>query len=298
MRTKFLRKDNFIKTDRLNVLCGLGALLLVATLAVLCFGIPRNADQYDIVLLGDSVLANQPSMGGDKVHHYLQKELGKEVFEGAFGGSSMANRAYESLSFCVTEWSMVNLSKMICDKDFRSAKAAMSYAYQYRYNNRQVFEGYKDKMEGLSEIDFSKVEVLIIEHGTNDYNSGVRLDNEQDLYDEDTFGGGLRSVLKRLRETYPNLRIVLVTPAYCEVGGAHSSDDKDWGGGYLYQYVGKEIEIAKQFQVDVIDMYHNSGIHKGNVKDYTTDGLHLNDSGVALWGEKIADYLKGYVYED
>ena len=68
---------------------------------------------------------------------------------------------------------------------------------------------------GLSRIDFSKTEVLIIEHGTNDYNSGQILDNPKDTMDVTTFAGALRTTLSLLQEKYPQLRIILVSPIYC-----------------------------------------------------------------------------------
>lgn len=300
MRNKCQYDDKKSKLNNRDIGCALVAVLIVTVLLCICLWKPNGKMQYDIVILGDSVMANSLDYMGKSIHGHLQEQLGKRVFNGAFGGSRMANTDYESLSFCISEWSMANLANSICERDWSSAKAAMSFAYYYRRNNKQVFENYDKKMDTLSRIDFSEVEVLIIEHGTNDYNAGVMIDNENNLYDTNTFAGALRKSLKMLKETYPNLRIILVTSSYCEIIGdeIYSSDDKDWGGGLLYQYVEKEIEIANQLGVEVIDMYHNSGINKDTVGMYTVDGLHLTEAGIVLWGDSIADYLKGHVYEN
>ena len=173
-------KNNFIKFKKRDVLCAMVAVIFTAVLFLACLWTPSGKMEYDIVLLGDSVVANMPVYLGKSTHGYLQEKTGRTVFNGAFSGSAMANREFESLSYCLSEWSMANLAESICERDFASAKAAMSFAYRYKLNNKQVFDGYDEKMQTLSQIDFSKVEVLVIEHGTNDYNSGVKLDNAAD----------------------------------------------------------------------------------------------------------------------
>jgi lysophospholipase L1-like esterase len=252
------------------------------------------------VLLGDSVLANVVVYQGKKIHECIEEKTGLTVFNGAFGGTSMAINQSETMALCNSNWCMANLASAISDDDWKAVRASMSYADFYKESNRQVLDGYKQKMEMLSNIDFSKVKVLIIEHGTNDYNSGIPLDNSEDLYDKFTFGGALRSVLSDLTTRFPNLKIVILTPAYCEVGMSEENgcDVMDWGGGLLYQYVEKELEIATEFGVDVIDMYHESPIDKETVWDYTSDGLHPNAVGIKLWENAISEYLKGLKYED
>lgn len=283
-----------------NILCACATLCLALILGVICLWPSAKTEQYEVVLLGDSILANVAVYQGEKVHEYIETATGMTVFNGAFGGTSMAINQSETMALCNSSWCMVNLARAIYSDDWKSIQAAMSYADYYKESNRQVMEGYKQRLDALKNIDFSKVKVLVIEHGANDYNSGVPLDNSEDLYDKHTFGGALRSVLSGLTAEFPDLRIVIVTPAYCMVGamGEQACDVMDWGGGLLYQYVEKELEIASEFGVDVIDMYHNSPINRETVLDYTVDGLHPNEAGIELWGTTISEYLKGLKYED
>ena len=63
---------------------------------------------------------------------------------------------------------------------------------------------------------------------------------------------------------------------------------------YLEDYVNLELEIAKEFHVDILDNYHESGIG-GSFEDwekYTTDGLHLNEDSRRLIAERIAQVLR------
>lgn len=289
-----------MENKKQNILCASVALCLTLILCVICLWPSAKTEQYEVVLLGDSVLANVAVYQGEKVDEYIEEATGMTVFNGAFGGTSMAINQLETMALCNSNWCMANLARAIYSDDWKSIQAAMSYADYYKESNRQVMEGYRQRLDVLKNIDFSKVKVLVIEHGTNDYNSGVPLDNSEDSYDIHTFGGALRSVLSDLTTKFPNLQIVIVTPAFCmvEAKEEQACDVMDWGGGLLYQYVEKELEIAAEYGVDVIDMYHNSPITKETVLDYTVDGLHPNEAGIELWGTAISEYLKGLKYED
>lgn len=293
-------EKQFWKKQDNRIWIKVASLALAAVLLLLCVWPSTKKLQYDVVLMGDSVIGNKVAHKSIAVHEYIAEQTDLTVFNGAFGGSGMAKQTGESMAVCNSSWCMVNLAQAICLDTWEGAKASMAYADYYKDTNRQAFSGYKERMEALSQIDFEEVEVLVIEHGTNDYNSGVPIDNEEDPFDRGCFGGALRSTLTLLQKHYPDLRIVLVTPAYCEVGTdeKYSSDTKDWGGGLLAQYVEKELEIAAWYGVEVIDAYHQSGINADNVYDYTTDGLHPNADGIILLGDLISNYLKGNVNED
>jgi len=112
--------------------------------------------------------------------------------------------------------------------------------------------------------------------------------------DIDTFGGALRTTLQCIQERYPHLRIILVSPIYCEIQGntLQKCYKADFGGGILDEYVNLEKEIAEEYGVEWIDMYHGSGIWEDNIDTYLFDKLHPTVEGVMLLGNMIADYLE------
>ena len=98
-------------------------------------------------------------------------------------------------------------------------------------------------------------------------------------------------------KSYPDLRIVLMSPIYCEFGDAGEQkcyNTKVGNGRYLDEYVALEKEIAQDFEVEWIDAYHGSGIWAENAEQYIPDGLHLNTDG----HKKIADFLADYLQVD
>ena len=267
------------------------AIVAVAFFLVLPFLDFQKKAQYDIVFLGDSIIGTE---NAHSVVKLVEETLGMSAFNGAFGGSTMSlseSHAWGSVSN--NQWSMVRLASAITHKDWQSQKMAMSYAVSYEENNRQAFDYFEKRMKELASIDFSKTKVLIIEHGTNDYNSARRLDNPEDLYDITTFGGALRSSLKLLQEEYPDLQIVLLSPLYCQFPGEDNQPGYkvNFGHGVLDDYVSLEQTIAEEFGIPFIDAYHNSGIWEDTADKYLADGLHLTDEGVLLLSEYIAEEL-------
>lgn len=244
---------------------------------------------YRIVCLGDSNFGNTQNETGTVP--LLGKKLGQPVLNGAFGGSMMVSVAGKKTEYH-SLLSMHNLAISICNKNFGAQKTVMDTLVRTDYVSY-----FRNTFDKLTEVDFDNVEVLIIEHGVNDYLGGVPIENEKDLYDISTFSGTLRTVITMLREEYPNMRIVLVTPAYCAPPSAEQGyrpcDAYDYGGGYLEEYVSAEIKVAEEMDVEVIDLYHKIEMNENNFSTYLYDGLHFGEFGREVVADILADYLLG-----
>jgi len=280
------------KVVKEGLLFGAAAVLVVLILLAAA-GINKKHENYDIIFLGDSIVGNKTD--GIGITDVLQERLDKSVYNGALGGTCMSynnGKRWESLN--ISQWSMVKLAQAIYAEDWTSQLAGARDADKYRLINQTVTDYFYPRILGLSQIDFSKAEVLLIEHGTNDYNNGQRLDSKEYPMDTDTFGGALRTSLYLLRKKYPDLRIVLISPVYCEIQGGtlQKCYETDFGGGVLDDYVELERQIAEEYGVEWLDMYYGSGIWEDNIDIYLYDKLHPTKEGVQLLGNRIADYLE------
>lgn len=259
-----------------------------AVLVVLCWmssnGKNEEKETYFMVCFGDSILGQVRNEYG--VVGILEKKVQKSVFNGAFGGSHMSrlNSAGE-LANMQDSLSMVALAEAIAYDDFGPQQSATFRGFGTEY--------FEEVIDGLKQIDFGEAEILLIEHGTNDYNYGVPLVNEEDPYDQYTFVGALRRTLALLKDNYPQLRIILVTPTYCWF--------PEWGytcetykptGATLLDYIEAEKQIAEEFNVEVIDHYHLFSAAEGDYLHYTVDGLHPNDLGMEVIADSIFQYLQ------
>lgn len=274
------------------LLAGIG-LLLAGVIVLTAVREEEKTQTYDIVFMGDSVIGNH----GDSVSvtAVMEKRLGKTVFNGALGGSCMSlvdEVSWESVSG--RQWSMVKLAQAMYTGDWTGQLSGVSYSEYYIDMIGQVLDYFYDRIQTLSRIDFEQVDILLIEHGTNDYNSGQLSDNEADPFDVNTYGGALRQTISLLQERFPELQIILVSPIYCEfsdIGNAKCTE-MDFGGGVLDAYVEVQKNIAQEYDLEWIDLYHSSGIGPETIDIYTYDKLHLTKEGQQLIGDLVADYLE------
>ncbi len=272
----FMKKNRYL---------GMSALLFLAILAFFGMVDKLQKKEYGIICLGDSIVGNVRD--DTSITAILEEELGVPVYNGAFGGTSAAAQNQEErAAVAMDSISLTELADGICYEDFSVPNASI--------NSWVSMDYFPEGAYGFNRVDFDREAVLIIEHGVNDYQLGMPLDNAEDPYDVYTFGGALRYTLRELQEKRPNLRILLCTPTYCWfLADRVSCEERDLGGGYLEDYVNLELEIAKEFHVEILDNYHESGIG-GSFEDwekYTTDGLHLNEAGRRLIAERIAQVL-------
>ncbi len=265
----------------------LAAVIFLLLLTLVCGYRQLNKESYRIVCLGDSIIGNE--RGDTSITGILQDILEEPVYNGAFGGSTMARRQTQDRAAVTTDTlSMVKLSESIAHQDFSVQNAGVTRC--------AVMDYFPDSVYKFQHIDFSKVEILVIEHGVNDYLAGVPLENPQDPFDEYTYAGALRQVLKNLRQAYPEQRVILVTPTYCWfLFKELNCGNNNTGSGILEDYVNMELAIAAEYGVEVLDNYHHSGIGDTGVFEeweiYTQDGLHLNEKGRRLVAERIADCI-------
>lgn len=242
--------------------------------------------QYPVVILGDSLMGQ--CRDETSVAQLLGERLGRPVFNGAFGGTCMALQEQElSDNYSMELLNMVNLSKAIAAEDFGAQQTVRS--------KREITDYFGDTVDELSAIDFQKVEILILAFGINDYHAGIAPDNEQNPLDESTYGGALRSVLTTLRECCPDMRIVLVTPTFAWYRSQKvTCEEYKTGDAYLEEYVEEMRAVAQEFEIEVIDLYHDLYPHEEweDWKLYTEDGLHPNEDGRRLIADKLAACLQ------
>ena len=259
---------------------------LICAVMIWLFLCERPSEGVRVVLLGDSIYAEKREE--TCVAQRLSKVLGLPVFNGAFGGTSLARSdSQRRMDEKLDDYSLVAFSKSIVSKDFGVQKQVRVEIPATEY--------FGTVLEELANIYFTKTELLFIGYGMNDYQNGVRLEDERDPWNEYTFGGALRSALKMLGETYPQLRIILLTPTYSWYEDRQKScEELDFGGGFLEEYVNLELKIGAEYGVSTIDLYHDLYSHESfeDFSKYTRDGIHPNEQGLKLISQRIITYLE------
>lgn len=266
--------------------CAALAVFLLCACAIWFFFWEKPGKSVKVVLLGDSIYAENRTKS--PIADRLSQRFGWEIFNGAFGGTSLARSDQERWSDeKMDAYSLAAFSKSIVSKDF---------SVQRQIEITIPATGYFGELLGeLSQIDFGSVETILIGYGMNDYQNGVPLDDAGNPVNEYTFGGALRAVLGALQKTYPKVRIILLTPTYSwYLIREKSCEEADFGGGFLEGYVNMELQIGAEAGVEVIDLYHDLYPHESfdDWSKYTRDGIHPNEDGLELITRRIATYLE------
>lgn len=260
------------------------AVLFLFTFHPRSFGAERH--QVQIVAFGDSLFGL--CRDETSVPAQVGNALDKSIFNAALGGTCIGRADSERrMDHAKDSLSLVGLSKAVAAGDFGVQQTA-----RIRESSTEYFAGVIDELE---KVDFTGVEFVLIQHGVNDYYSGVPIADPKDPYNEYTFTGALRSSLKALRRANPDMRIILVTPTYSwHIASGLTCEEFDAGYGVQEDYIQAEMQVAEEAGVELIDAYHNVYPHEQweDWSVYTFDGLHPNEEGRRLLAGIILDYLQ------
>ena len=155
---------------------------------------------------------------------------------------------------------------------------------QYKKEGKDVSEIFAK----MKEMDFSKVDVMTIAYGVNDYTAYKGLDNASNPKDVEYYGGALRYSLEKILNAYPNIRVVIVTPCWCfwpdgNGGVIEDSDTRYYNleQDTLAEFAKKCVEIGNEYHIPVVDAYKGLSINKFNHSHWFNagDGIHPNEKG-------------------
>ena len=230
-----------------------------------------------VVCMGDSITEN-----GDYPVR-LATLTGATVTNCGFGGSRLAFSTgdYAYLSFH-------KLADYIASGDYTELTAACA-----RLAGSPVFDDNTAIAARLAAVDWSTVDYLIAEYGTNDYGSpdvplGVATDTTGV-----TFRGAINYAVNKICTAYPNIKILFVSPMFRSRYNSGDGNDSDTyansRGAYLIDFVNAMQEMAAINKMPCIDMYRTSGVNKYTAPTLLSDGLHpVAGIGYQRVAEKVA----------
>lgn len=225
----------------------------------------QENEQIRIAVFGDSIWDS--SRGADGISEQLEGMLGARVFNCAIGGSTAA--VVSETTNMQEGWSSWSLNGLMY-----AARGEVS---------PDSFLTQTSAYEPIKSVDFDEVDYLIIAYGLNDFFSRVKI-YPQDMFDMTTYVGALRHGVAKMQETYPNLKIILIGPTYCEQFADPNVDS-------LERYVEGTATVADEYDTYFLDMYHNMGVNGENQNQYLSDGVHLNAEGRRVYAEDVAQLI-------
>lgn len=237
-----------------------------------------------ILCLGNNPLTDEA--GNNSFTSLLAAKTGATVYNGGFPEATIGakysayNEAYPKDNF-----NLPYVVKSICSKDFSRMESAASYEQDEKFRNT---------VETLKSIDYNKIDVIAIVYDAADYLALIPSDNPNDPHELSTYTGGLRNAIEDLQETYPYIRIVVMSHTFAQCidanGNYQNGGSTDLGNGALPHYLLKEVDVSISCGVSIIDNFYGT-INEDNYREYMTDYIHLNDAGRNALADRLAELI-------
>ena len=130
----------------------------------------------------------------------------------------------------------------------------------------------------IESLELERADVYTIFLGTNDWWHGEPIGTFNDYKDSsgnETFFGAYRTIINKLRSLNKDAHIVLITPMqrgdFVYMGGMTNNaygSYKEKEGQSLEQFANAIVSIAKNENLNAVDLYHNSEITLENMVKY------------------------------
>jgi lysophospholipase L1-like esterase len=250
--------------------------------------LPDEDGDYDmqIVIMGDSIMDNDRTESG--IASIIGEQCNAKVYNMAMGGTTAALMPTEQYNYAI--WDSRCLLGVV--------NAILGNI------NTDIFDDYAAG-EILKECDFSQTDYFILEYGVNDFLTG-QIPQSRYLEGGDTlavdavhtYTGALENAVTLLQDNFPDAKILLVAPHYCQIfnGTTFVGDgySVDYGWGALVSFArgaGYIYEQHKDENVLFFNAFEDSGINAETAEKYLEDGVHLTPAGNRVYAEYIARIL-------
>lgn len=271
-----------------------------------------------IAFFGDSIIGNFNDYSG--ICSILAEITDATIINCAFGGTRMAyeysaygdatpgasgyiDGATDAEKNQVDQFrywntlSCVGLSNAIASGDWTAQDAAIA-------NLNQGLSYFADRLTEIKTIDWSTIDYILWEYGTNDFSTGVMVSDTTDITNLFAYDNAYRKAIEQISTAYPNIQLIPVTPIwrwwrngdttnYLDDSNTHVMEDYEGTPRLLTAFVAKAQEIAMEYQLPCIDDYYSMGANKFTYLHFynNTDGAHPSAEGRKRIAKHIASCL-------
>lgn len=253
----------------------LGILLAVACIVMsgrLLTGLSSEGgkESVQVVFLGDSIFGN--FRDDSSIPALFSKSAEKTVLNAGLGGTTAAVCGNNPRSEVVQDsLSLVGIAEAIFCGDYSIQRSAIPS----RVANGDLTY-FDETINDLESTDITGAEIIIIEHGLNDYFNDWPIDGAAG--NTNSYTGAMNYAIKLIKSKCPNSTIVLISPVY--------------GRDNLSGYSLAAEMVAKDQNIYFFDAYNAGIVDSSNVDEVTIDGIHLNEIGREIYADKLYDYCK------
>ena len=238
-----------------------------------------------IVTLGNAPFSDE--RGSTGLAEKIAQKCDATVYNCAFPDSYLSMKYEEYTdSYPQDALSLYLVTASFCGGDFTLMEHAAGLV--------EDTEGTQAALDTLKNVDFSTVDMIVIMYDLSDYMDDRPVMDENNDINLITWNGALNASIDLIQQTYPHIRIVVLSPTYGqytdENGNLINADTEDLGNGTLPDYVLHEIDVAMANGVSILDNYYGS-VTENQAEECLTDGYHLNEAGRERIAQRFAEKI-------
>ena len=238
-----------------------------------------------IVTLGNAPFSDE--RGSTGLAEKIAQKCDATVYNCAFPDSYLSMKYEEYTdSYPQDALSLYLVTASFCGGDFTLMEHAAGLV--------EDTEGTQAALDTLKNVDFSTVDMIVIMYDLSDYMDDRPVMDENNDINLITWNGALNASIDLIQQTYPHIRIVVLSPSYGpytdEIGNLLFADTEDLGNGTLPDYVLHEIDVAMANGVSILDNYYGS-VTENQAEECLTDGYHLNEAGRERIAQRFAEKI-------
>ena len=226
----------------------------------------------NILCLGDSIFGNDGEIVAD-----IHTLTGANSINCAFGGTRVTDRGSGDFRY----FDGVQLVSALCSQtwtDQDSAAESLESSYPW----------ITSRLATLKSVDMSEIDIITMNWGTNDYTAGATIEQINTAYN---------TVIDLLQETYPAIRILIITPIWRYFGAKidnENGDNKIYNVSTLKQIATAIDENSKNKRIESLQMYQKMPLSYNTADLYfdANDSTHLNTSGNMVYSHILVGKLR------
>lgn len=249
------------------------------------------SDGLTIVAFGNAPFADDRDAKNNLVSLIAEK-TDATVYNCSVSGSFMAadqSDSYNSKKAPMDAYTFYWLACLACGYDIASY-----YEYAAEALGSETPPEWEEVVETLTTLDFNTVDVITVMYDATDYLMAHSISDDTNVKNIATFTGNLVAGIEMFQQTYPHIRIIVMSPPYAyaidDDGEYMSSDIKRYGGEVLSSFCLLQSAICDIVQVTFVDNIYGT-ITEDNADRYLADNLHLNVNGRKLAAQRFAEAL-------
>ena len=252
----------------------------------------RNYDHPTILAFGNAPFADDRN-SPDNLANLIAEACDGTVYNCGVEGSYLAsvNYVFDADTVPMDAFTFYWMCLLIDDLD----TPYFTQAFEAFGDN--VPDGAREAYDILTSIDMNEVDIVTVMYDATDYLQGHEMYDDANDTNIQQFTGNLEAGIEYLRNTYPHIRVIVLSPTYAyainEKGEYVSSDMYTYGWDVLSTYSIKEYTSCARQQVTFVDNLYGT-VTEDNAKEYLIDNLHLNPAGRKLVAQRFMKALNYY----